>query len=363
MFDEIYLKSGIETRQINAENPTGEKGGGCKAVPCDELRFSKAAEFLGEGWKVNPFISLDPGQETVLADIEGSGCINSMWITSNLPCFNDLVLRIYWDKEDKPSVEVPLGSFFCMGHDFAPHTVDSAMVIVAPHRALNCYWQMPFRKHAKFVLSNEGETEAKVIAFKIMYTLKNIPQEAAYFHAQFRYSVTTTENPEHTLIDNVKGKGVYVGTYIACDVLVSGWWGEGEVKFYIDGDDKYPTIADNGTEDYFGGAWNFGGDHAFFDHQYTKSEQEFNTMYLGVPLSKSPNPQGPRKYSMYRWHMLDPIGFKEDLKVTIQTLGWYPNRYRYRPIPIAIGSVSYWYQSEPHVEFPKLLDVVDRCEM
>ncbi len=362
---ELYLQAGIITRQISAENPKGEKNGGCRAVPDPsnpELRHSAAAVKLGKGWKVHPFISLPHGETALLADINGPGCINEFFITSNLPCYSDLVLRIYWDDEESPSVETPMGAFFAMGHDFATHTVSSSMVTVAPERGLNCYWQMPFRKRARVTLTNEGDQDADVVAYRILYQLHDIPQEAAYFHAQYRRSLTTETYPEHTILDGVTGKGVYVGTYLACNVLVSGWWGEGEVKFYLDGD-EYPSIADNGTEDYFGGAWNFGADNAFTDAQFTKAEQTFSSPYLGLVLAKSNNPHGPRKYGMYRWHILDSIGFSQDLRVTIQALGWYPGCKLYRPSPMDIASVAYWYQVEPHVSFPELPSSEKRCDM
>ena len=359
---ELYLQSGITTRQITPENPTGAKGGACQAVPGDDMRFSYAASKLGKGWKVNPFIWLEHGKTAVLADIEGPGCINEFWITSDIPSFNDLVLRMYWDHEQAPSVEVPLGSFFAMGHDFAPHEVYSAMVTVAPHRGLNCFWQMPFRQHARITLSNEGNKDALIVAYKMLYKLHEVEEEAAYFHAQFRHSLTTVQHPEHVILDGVTGKGVYVGTYVAYNTLVSGWWGEGEVKFFLDGDTEYPTIVDSGTEDYFGGAWNFNADHAVREDQFKKAEKEFHSPYLGMPLAKAVNPYGPRKYSLYRWHVLDSIGFREDLKITMQTLGWHQNSM-YRACPADIGSVAYWYQMEPHTEFPQMESVEERSDM
>jgi len=125
--------------------------------------------------------------------------------------------------------------------------------------------------------------------------------------------------------------------------LSSGWWGEGEVKFYLDGDTEFPTFADNGTEDYFGGAWGFdeGG-----------REREFNTPFLGLPLANVNEQSGPRRYSLYRWHLLDAIGFAQDLRATVQALGWRPNR-QYEPLTDDIASVAYWYQREPHVPFPR----------
>jgi hypothetical protein len=367
MFGEkpLYLQAGGITRQISAENQTGEKNGGCRVEPNPEIprfKHSAAAQRLGRGWKVNPFVPLPAGETLEIANIEGSGCINQMFLTSDLPCFSSLVLRIYWDGEENPSVECPAGAFYAMGHDFTPCVVSSAMVTVAPHRGMSCYWQMPFRKSARITLTNENGIDANIIAYRVLYKLYDIPKEAAYFHAQYRRSLSTLKYPEHAIADGITGKGLYVGTYLACNVLTSGWWGEGEVKFYID-DDEFPSIADNGTEDYFGGAWNFGSNGAQFTDQPTQKEQSFCSPYLGLPLVKTENPNGPRKYGMYRWHILDSIGFEKNLKVTVQTLGWFPGFKLYRPIPMDIASVAYWYQEEPHRKFPELPSVENRCDM
>lgn len=351
LFD-LSMQGGITTRQISAENPTGEKNCGCMAEPGPHIPHSKAAAKLGRGWKVRPFIPLLSNETKTIADIEGPGCINNLFITSDLPNYSELVLRIYWDNEEFPSVESPLGAFFAMGHDFAPHEVSSLMVTVAPYRGMSCYWQMPFRKHARITLTNEGPNDANIVAYKVLYKLHDIPNEAAYFHAQYRRSVTDACHPEYIILDGVKGRGVYVGTYLAWNPFSSGWWGEGEVKMYLDGDEN-PSIVDNGTEDYFGGAWNFGADHALFDHQFHQAEKTFSAPFVGLPLAKSTNPHGPRKYSMYRWHILDSIGFQQDIRVTVQSLGWLPDR-SYRPSVDDIGSVAYWYQLEPHVQFPTL---------
>jgi len=367
MFEQmpLYMQAGVQTRQISGENPTGEKNGGCKTIPDPndpDLPHSRPASKLGQGWKVHPFISIAAGETAELANIQGPGCINEFFITSNTKFFSELVIRIYWDDEIIPSVESPMGALFAMGHDFAIHTVSSAMVTVAPVRGLNSYWQMPFRKSARITLSNEGPKLVEVVAYRILYKLYEIPSDAAYFHAQYRRSMTLPENAEHVIIDGIKGKGVYVGTYIACNVLVSAWWGEGLVKFYLDGD-EFPSIVDNGTEDYFGGAWNFGASTAFYDSEFEQAEQSFCSPYLGIPLAKAENPHGPRKYSMYRWHVMDSIGFSEDFRATIQALGWYPNMDYYRPCPMDIASVAYWYQTEPHNKFPRLPSTEHRYDL
>ena len=338
--------TGAVTRQISAENPTGEKGGGCKWAPNPNdpnLKHSGAAMDLGRGWKVRPFIPVKAGETATLADIKGPGCINEFFITTDMNNTRALVLRFYWDGEETPSVEVPMGDFFAMGHDNTHHLVSSLPVTVGPKRACSCYWQMPFRKHARITIENQNATDANVVAYRVLYKLHDVPGDAAYFHAQWRRSLTTREYPEHVLLDGVKGRGLYVGTYLAWTALSAGWWGEGEVKFYIDGDGEFPTMADNGTEDYFGGAWSFSMSEGI--------ETEFSTPFLGMPLAKVDNKDGNRQYSLYRWHILDSIGFAEDLKVTVQALGWWPNG-RFQPLTDDIASVAYWYQADPHAAFP-----------
>jgi len=359
--NDLSMQAGVETRQISAENPTGKRNSGCRAVldrDNPDQRYNRGARKLGFGWKVHPFTDLKSGITKTLADIKGPGCISQIFLTSDLRCYSELILKIYWDDEVIPSVETPIGAFFAMGHDFAPHEVYSAMVTVAPYRGMNCYWQMPFRKSARITISNDGPNDANIIAYRILYKLYEINPDAAYFHAQYRRSLTKAEHPEHVILDDVKGKGLYVGTYLAWNPFSTGWWGEGEVKMYIDGE-EFPSIVDNGTEDYFGGAWCF---HNYDDpvKPDKPKEIEFNSPFLGLPLARL-NPDGLRKYSLYRWHILDSIGFKESFKCTVQSLGWYPDS-SYRPSVDDITSVAYWYQSEPHVEFPILPNTEERWD-
>jgi hypothetical protein len=351
MIGSLPLQAGIVTRQISAENPTGEKGGACRWDPNPDdpyLSHSRPAQDLGRGWKVRPFIRVKAGETVTLADIEGPGCINYLFITSDLPHYRALVLRFYWDREETPSVEAPMGDLFGIGHDAAPHTVNSMPIVVGPYRGCNCYWPMPFRQHARITLHNEGAQDAGIVAYRVLYKLHEIPDEAAYFHAQWRRSLTQREHPEHTIVDDIRGRGVYVGTYLAWSALSRGWWGEGEVKFYIDGDTEFPTIADNGTEDYFGGAWCF-----YRKPGHDDREQEFSTPFVGMPLAFIQQEQGPRLFSLYRWHILDSIGFAQDFKATVQTLGWWPDG-KYQPLTDDVASVAYWYQEEPHAPFPAL---------
>ena len=353
MLSSLYSMAGAVTRQVNAENPTGGKGAacGCESTP------NTPGERLGTGWKTRPFFVAGPGETITVADIDGPGIVNEIFLTLDAKNFSEVVLRIYWDGEETPSVECPAGAFFCMGFDRFPHVVASLPVVVAPKRGMNCYWQMPFRRHAHVTLANEGEGRLGVVACRVLYRLVPVGDDVAYFHAQYRRDTTSKERPEHVILDGVKGKGLYVGTYLMWNALSSGWWGEGEVKFYLDGDAERPTICDNGTEDYFGGAWGFGYD----PDDPSALERTFCAPFLGMPLAVTRNPDGPRKFGLYRWHVLDPIGFGQDIRATVQALGWYPDGH-YRPLTDDIASVAYWYQLEPHVPFPPFPPVEERWD-
>lgn len=342
------------TRQISAENPTGEKGGACHF----DIKHPENTLDRGKGWKVHPFLSLEPGETKVLADIQGPGCINEFFITTDHRWLSELILRMYWDGEETPSVEVPLGMFFANGFDDDRHAVHSEPVIVLPRNAFNCYWQMPFGKSAKITLTHEGTERIGCIAYRMLYQLYELPEEAMYFHAQYRRKMTTVEQPVYTILDGVRGRGCYVGTYLAWNSLNSSWWGEGEVKFYMDGDSDYPSMADNGTEDYFGGSFGFS---PFNSDLAGNAEQTFSTAYLGMPLAKLDNAMGGRRYSLYRWHIHDSIGFFSDLRVTVDTLGWW-RKEGLRPLSEEISSVAYWYQQEGHAAFPKLPKVEERWD-
>jgi hypothetical protein len=337
--------SHAQTRSISAENFTGEKGKGGMAT---DGTGAQAARDLGQGWKVSPCIHLAPHQTATLADIEGSGAIQHMWITVAPRWWRSLILRCYWDDEPQPSVEVPLGDFFCNGWCVRCN-VSSLAVAVNPAGGFNAYWEMPFRRRARVTVENLTGEEIKGFFYQITYTLTEVPDDAAYLHAQWRRSNPLPYKAVHTLLDGVRGWGHYVGTYLAWGVHNNGWWGEGEIKFYLDGDDEFPTICGTGTEDYFGGAWNF--EHPAGQYGV------FCSPYSGLPQVILPDGlyQSQQRFGMYRWHIMDPIRFERDLRVTIQALGWR-SEGRYLPLQDDIASTAFWYQTEPHAPFPPLPD-------
>lgn len=332
--------SDAQTRSISPENLSGEKGKGAMAV---KGNASEAARDLGQGWKVNPFIIIKPGETVTLGEINGSGAIQHIWMTPT-GNWRFSILRMYWDDETAPSVESPVGDFFCMAWGKYAQ-ISSLPVCVNPGSAFNCYWQMPFRKKAKLTMTNVDTKEMRLY-YQIDYTLTEIPTDMAYFHAQFRRTNPLPYKGVYTLVDGIQGKGHYVGTYLAWGVNNNGWWGEGEIKFYMDEDKDFPTICGTGTEDYFCGSYNFdtGGKY-----------QEFSTPYTGLIQVLKPDGlyQSQQRFGLYRWHIMDPIRFEKDLKVTIQALGWRSGG-RYLPLQDDIASVVFWYQTEPHHAFPAL---------
>ncbi|HNX56137.1 MAG TPA: DUF2961 domain-containing protein [Prolixibacteraceae bacterium] len=340
--------SNAKTRSISPENFTGEKGKGGMARLEDKdkanvANASYAARDLGQGWKVNPFVRIQPGETFTMAEIEGPGAIQHIWMTPG-GNWRFSILRIYWDDETEPSVECPVGDFFGMGWcEYAP--LVSLPVCVNPGSAFNCYWSMPFRKKCKITMENINDKDPMTLYYQVDYTLTEVPADAAYFHAQFRRS-NPNSTSDYTIVDNIKGKGQFVGVYLAWGVNNNGWWGEGEIKFFIDGDSKFPTICGTGTEDYFCGSYNFdrGG-------QY----KEFCTPYSGLVQVVRPDGtyKSQQRFGLYRWHIMDPIRFEKDLKITIQDLGWRAGG-RYLPQQSDISSTCFWYQTDPHGKFPKL---------
>jgi hypothetical protein len=338
--------SRAKTRSISPENFTGEKG---KAGMATEGTGARAARDLGRGWKISPSVLIASKQTFTLANIQGSGAIQHIWMTPT-GNWRFSILRIYWDGESQPSVEAPVGDFFASGWGKYAQ-LSSQAICVNPGSAFNCYWEMPFRKSCLITLENI-DTEPMVLYYQIDHTLTEVPEDAAYFHAQFRRVNPLPYKQDYVILDGVKGWGQYVGTYLAWGVNNSGWWGEGEIKFFLDDDGEFPTICGTGTEDYFCGSYDF-------ENMELKRYQEFTTPYSGLPQVIRPDGlyASQQRFGLYRWHIMDPVRFEKNLKVTIQALGWHTGKEgRYLPLRDDIASVAYWYQTEPHAPFPKMPD-------
>ncbi len=357
--------SDAQTRSICSENRSGARAGGARDFPPTDEQGQPIgpARELGQGWKVHPYDDIHPGETFVLADIEGPGCIQHIWMTPTGD-YRTNILRVYYDGSDTPAIECPIGDFFASAYTsynvFAPIT--SLAVCVNPGNAFNCYWPMPFRKRIRLTLTNVHGSESKRVFYQIDYALNDVPADAAYLHAQFRRSNPLKAGDVYTILDGVRGKGHYVGTYMAWQLNNNGWWGEGEIKFYLDGDTDpalsdgrevagstgFPTICGTGTEDYFCGSYNF-------ENKQTRQYQEFTGPYAGMPHVVRPDGvyNANTRFSLYRWHITDPIRFEQDLKVTIQALGWRRDG-RYLPLRDDIASVAFWYQEAPAAPFPSL---------
>lgn len=340
---------GAVSRAITAENFTGAPGAGGMA---EEGTGALPGRNLGKGWKISPSILLKKGERFNLAEIDGSGVIRHIWLTVLTSQMRRFIIRFYWDGQDHPSIEVPLGDFFASGLKTTGQ-IDSIPVTVNPKCAYNCWWPMPFRKGCRIELENLTDEDSSVY-YQIDYTLEEVPREALYFHASFRRVNPLPYKEVHTILDGVEGSGRYVGTYMAWGVNNSGWWGEGEVKFYMDDDGEYPTICGTGTEDYFLGSYNF---EEFDDEKY----REFTNAYSGMPVVERPDGvyRSQTRFSMYRWHLADPVIFNSRLRVTVQGLGWrnWPideETREYLPLQDDISSTAFWYQSFPSQKLKEL---------
>ena len=350
MLHNLTLKKDIRSFSVCPENLPGEKGMGGMAT-LEEGSASVAAQDLGQGWKVNPYLVLEGKSTTVLADIKGEGAIKHIWITDGAGKGRRLILRIYFDGAEKPSVNVPLSDFFANADYKEYRQLSSLAMCFNPRKGMNCYFEMPYFKGFRVEIENLGESNCNLY-YQIDCEEKKIPAESLYFHAQFRRVNPLPYKEVYTILDNIKGGGLYVGTYLHWGVKSNGWWGEGEIKFYIDGDTDFPSICGTGTEDYFCGAYNFDVEGKYV---------EYCTPYAG--LSKvgftDETYRSQRYFDMYRWHITDPIYFKKDLRVTIQALGWRSGK-RYLPLQDDISSVAYWYSDDPengYLEMPSWDDL------
>jgi hypothetical protein len=345
--------SSVESRAITAENPRGERGVG-----------GQAASNLGPTRKGAPCTEIEAGQTITLADVTGSGTIRHIWMTitphtENAPfVLRNLALRMFWDGEESPSVEVPLGDFFCCGFG-EPARVQSMPITVAPKGGMNCYFPMPFTEGARIELVSEHPEKIGGVFYQIDYTLGDEhPEDQGRFHAHWRRCDGRDPlGTDHMLLDLPAGsRGSYVGSFIQLTALERYWWGEGEMKFFLDGDQQFPTICGTGLEDYVGGAW------AFQDHQKrwpAPIPETYSAPFLGYSqyLTEDTSEMSgfatgmPPCHGMYRFHLPDPIYFHDGLRVTLQQIGERDGHFERQD---DIATVAYWYQTGRTEPLPAL---------
>ena len=354
MMNDLSKLRNWQTISISPENLTGEKGKG-GSMPWEQGTSAAAARDLGTGWKVNPRMFIPAHETLTLADVKDQGEITQIWLTPT-GYWRGQILRFYWDGEETPAIEVPLGDFFACGlNKYAQ--VSSLAVCVNPGSAFTCYWSMPFRKGFRITLENRND-EQVVVYYQINYIRRPVAEDEGYFHAQFRRVNPLPYKEVFTMLDGIEGKGHYVGTYMVWSVKSNLWWGEGEVKMYLDGDKEYPSICYTGTEDYFCGSYDC--EDPVTHDRYVP----FTTPYAGLAQVIEPTRlyNSQMRFGLYRWHITDPIFFEKDIRVTIQALGWRSSG-RYLPLQDDISCVSYFYLDKPSCKLPKLgsFDDLELC--
>lgn len=347
MTSDFTRPSTTRTESYSPENPTGAPGGAARAV-VGEGSASRAARDLGTGWKVNPYVDLPPGGTLTLAEVDGPGVVRHLWATTDRAHWRSLILRAYWDGSDEAAIEVPYGDFFCNGWGVYAH-VASQLVAANPNGGMNSYWPMPFRTGARLTLENRSPETACVYYTVTVETGHDSDSSGAgYLHAQWRRSNPLSYGTTHLIAENLEAAGTYAGTYLAWGVNSNRWWGEGEVKLWLDDDRDHPSIASTGLEDYFGGAWNWDVP----GQGYTT----YTTPFLGMHQVIRPDGlyQAQQRFGMYRWHVMDPIRFAHRLgRVEVQALGWYGDG-RYRPLTDDIASTCWLYLDRPAANRPQL---------
>ena len=294
---ELYVvPEGVETRWASPENPGAERGRGATS---------------NGGRKGSPSFPLKAGEQRTLAEVKGrSGVVRRIWMTLNdrsPKMLRGLRLDMYWDGAKTPAVSAPLGDFFGVG---LGKTVpfQSAFFSSPEGRSFNASIPMPFRQGMRIVLTNESGQDQRQVYYDVDFTLGDtLPADALYFHAVFRRESPTKMQKDFEILPRVAGKGRYLGTNVG--VIVDGqrygasWWGEGEVKIYLDGDAAFPTLAGTGAEDYIGTGYGLGA---------------YSHLYQGAPVADHEQ----QRYAFYRYHVNDPVYFRKDIRVTIQQIGF-----------------------------------------
>ena len=295
---ELYkLPGNVHTGWSSFENRQAEKGQGGKE---------------NKGAKGHAFNKIKAGEEITLLNIEGSGVVNRMWMTfsdRSPEMLRSLVIEMFWDHSEKPAVSVPLGDFFGIGLGRRV-PFESALFTDPEGRSFNCYIPMPFKTAAKIIIRNESEKDLGALFYDVNFNRRNFESEVAYFHAFWSRNPSTELGRDFEILPKIKGKGRFLGTNIGVKTAPEykeTWFGEGEVKMYIDGDTDYPSLVGSGTEDYIGTAYGQGA---------------FSNLYQGSPIADKQN----GTFAFYRFHIPDPVYFYDDIKVTIQQIGGAPKK-------------------------------------
>ena len=323
------LDTGLISRSISFENPTGAPGEG-----------GKASSNLGAGRKGAPAKTIKPGETVQMCDIQGSGTIRHIWVTCNHDpaALRSFVLRVWWDEQEHPSIECPVGDFFGMAHGkVMPYF--SAVHSVGPTAGMNIWLPMPFNKRVRMTFTNEG-TQATPLFYQIDYTIGDKhPADVGRLHVLFRRENPTTEKQDFELLPQRSQKGRFIGSVIGIRNLhPQQWWGEGEIKVYMDGDKQFPTICGTGSEDYVGLAWGI---------------QQNPYFYNGCSLFQN------NFVSMYRWHLPDPIAWKKEARITIQQIAW---KSGLAETADDWSCATFWYEPVPSAKLPEFPNVSERTK-
>lgn len=294
-------------------------------------------------------VPVKAGETVTLADIKGAGAVKHIWMTiasTSRYHLRELVLRMYWDGEENPSVEAPVGDFF--GDGFGQYHNWHSLPLSVQGKALNCYFEMPFGKGARITITNDGSQDVRSLYYHVDYEL--YPDAKAVvgkgrFHALWRREhptkaidakVNLTGKDNYVFVE-ADGQGQFVGVVLSVQGYSTGWWGEGDDMFFIDGEAFPPSIHGTGLEDYFNNGWGF--------------QDEFNYPYNGYSLKGNKDWTG--QHTMYRFHITDPIYFQKSLRATIEHGHANDRSDDY-------SSTAYWYQTEPHKKFAPILPVSER---
>ena len=323
----IYLMENRTSFAFSAENPTGARNGGTHGRDCEKL---------------HAFIDIEPHTTVELCDTDGPGMISHMWFTGYIG--HSFIIRIYWDNKEYPSVEAPISAFFGCAYDENFRDIDgkypvlnSSMILVAPGRGYNSYFEMPFKKHCRITVENRGDNR-NTLYYMISGWHGEIPENSGYFHAVYRQEHPVQTGRSYTVLDNVNGKGCFAGITLAAGMNGHNTcWVEGEAKMYIDGD-IYPSLNYTGTEDYFCGSYAFGNDI------HLNKYQTFSGHYVGLYAILGDTDDmynAQKRFMLYRWHIKDPVYFDTSFKMVMDNLGWTGPRYD------DYTTVAYWYMTEP----------------